>query len=54
MKSVSVVVAGAQPNKIVGRERRERISHHNSYGDAFVKLRRRVNSSVRRLLVFNP
>jgi len=32
--------------QIVGRERRERVSHHNSSGDAFMKSRRRVNSTV--------
>ena len=29
--------------QIVGRERRERVSHHDWSGDAFVKSRRRVN-----------
>jgi len=32
--------------QIVGRERRERVSHHNWSGDAFVNSRRRVNSTV--------
>jgi hypothetical protein len=35
--------------QIVGRERRERVSHHDWCGDAFVKSRRRVNYDVRRL-----
>jgi len=32
--------------QIVGRERRGRVSHDNWSGDAFVKSRRRVNSTV--------
>jgi hypothetical protein len=37
--------------QIVGRERRERVSHHDWSDDAFVNSRRRVNSNVRLLLV---
>jgi hypothetical protein len=33
--------------QIVGRERRERLSHHHCSGERFVKSRRRVNSNVR-------
>jgi len=35
--------------QIVGRERRERVSHHNWSGDAGLNSRRRVNSDVRRV-----
>jgi len=31
-------------HQTIGRERRERVSHHNWSGDAFVNSRRRVNS----------
>jgi hypothetical protein len=34
--------------QIVGRERRERVSHHNWSGDARLNSRRRVNSAVMR------
>ena len=37
--------------QIVGRERRERVSHHDWSGDACLNSRRRVNSTVRRLLL---
>jgi len=41
---IVIIVAVEQ---IVGRERRERVSHHNWPGDACVNSRRRVNSTVR-------
>src|ERR1041385_5704317 len=37
--------------QIIGRERRERVSHHDWSGDGFVKSRRRVNSTVIPLLM---
>jgi len=40
----------AAQQQIVGRGRRERVSHHYWCGNRFVKSRRRVNSAVRRLL----
>jgi len=41
-------LSNASPNKSLDAERRERVSHHNWFGDAFVNSRRRVNSNVRR------
>jgi len=37
--------------QVVGRERRQRVSHHDWSGNGFVKSRRRVNSTVVRLSV---
>ena len=39
----------SSPNKIVGRERRERVSQLDSSGGGCFDSRRRVNSTVRQL-----
>jgi len=43
-----MIVFPGVAQQIVGRERRERVSHHDWSGDAFLNSRRRVNSAVGR------
>jgi len=45
------MIGVAPSNKIVGRERRGRVSQHDWSGDAWLNSRRRVNSVVGRLIL---
>ena len=49
LNALRVLAQVGAAEQIVGRERRERVSHHDWSGDAFVNSRRRVNSNVMRL-----
>ena len=52
MRKPKGFVSVAAVEQIVGRERRERVSDHDWFGDAFVNSRRRVNSDVGPLICF--